>query len=184
MLRVKCPRKLFNSDSSSSVPLLSLRNVVSSTFTFFLRLLQAKAQHCVPNFPIFLTAYNNYVAKGVSPIWRRLNFAGFIFCPSLHISCSIQSYSSDHWWRVPDYRNSFIALLKRTFLRSEWGAERNTISIVSSNTKRNNWKDILLRLKLGSLILLLAVLLPRRLWCTALPRVGRVEVMRKLYFAA
>ena len=88
---------LFNSDSSSSVPSLSLRNVVSSPFTFFLRLLQPKAQHCVPNFPIFLTAYNNYVAKVITPIWRRLNFVGFIFCLSRHMSCSIQSYFSDQW---------------------------------------------------------------------------------------
>ena len=80
MLRVKCLRNvLFNSDTSLSIPSLSLRNVVSSPFTFFLRLPQPKAQHCVPNFPIFLTAYNNYVAKVVTPIWRRLNFAGFIF---------------------------------------------------------------------------------------------------------
>ena len=88
---------LFNSDSSSSVPLLSLRNVVSSPFIFFLRLLQPKTKHCVPNVPIFLTAYNNYVAKVVTPIWRRLNFAGFIFFPSRHTSCSIQSYFSDQW---------------------------------------------------------------------------------------
>ena len=76
---------LFNSDSSSSVPSLSLRNVVSSPFIFFLRLLQSKAQHYVPNFPIFLTAYNNYATKVVTPIWRRLNFAGFILCPSRHV---------------------------------------------------------------------------------------------------
>ena len=88
---------LFNTEYSSSVPLLSLRNVVSSPFTFFLRLLQLKAQHCVPNFPIFLTAYNNYATKVVSPILRRLNFAGFSFCPSRHTSCSIQSYFWDQW---------------------------------------------------------------------------------------
>ena len=88
---------LFNSDSSSSVPSLSLRNVVSSPFTFFLRLLQPKAQHCVPNFLNFLTAYNNYVAKVVTPILRRLNFADLIFCPSRHMSSSIQSYFSDQW---------------------------------------------------------------------------------------
>ena len=92
---------LFNSDSSSSVPLLSLRNVVSSPFTFFLRLLQPKGQHCVPNFAIFLTAYYNYVAKVVTRIWRRLNFAGLIFCPSRHMSCSIQSYLSDQLSRLP-----------------------------------------------------------------------------------
>ena len=63
---------LFNSDSSSSVPSLSLRNVVSSLFTFFLRLLQPKAQHCVSNFPIFLTAYNN---SNMAPIeFRGLHF--------------------------------------------------------------------------------------------------------------
>ena len=94
---------LFNSDSSSSVPSLSLRNVVSFPFTFFLRLLQPKAQHCVPNFPIFLTAYNNYVAKVVTPIWRRLNFARFIFCPTRHMSCSIQSYFSDQWSQRVEY---------------------------------------------------------------------------------
>ena len=98
-----CENFLFNSDSSSSVPSLSLRNVVSFPFTFFLRLLQPKAQHCVPNFPIFLTAYNNYVAKVVTPIWRRLNFARFIFCPTRHMSCSIQSYFSDQWSQRVEY---------------------------------------------------------------------------------
>ena len=92
---------LFNSDSSPSVPSLSLRNVVSSPFTFFLRLLQPKQQRCVPNFPIFLTAYNNYATNVVTPIWRRLNFTAFIFCPSRHMSCSIQSYFSDQWaWAI------------------------------------------------------------------------------------
>ena len=82
---------LFNMDSSSSVPLLLLRDVVSSPFTFFLRLLQPKAQNCVLNFQ---TAYNNYATKVVTPIWRRLNSAGFIFWPSRHtcMSCLIQSY--------------------------------------------------------------------------------------------
>ena len=98
MLRVKCPRKLpFQLGFFIVSSLLSLRNVVSSPFTFFLRLLQPKTKHCVANFPIFLTAYNNYVAKVVTPIWRRLNFAGFIFCPTRHMSCSIQSYFWDQW---------------------------------------------------------------------------------------
>ena len=82
---------LFNTDSSSSVLLLN-HSEMSSPFTFFLRLLQPKAQHCVPNFPIFLTAYNNYATKVVTPIWRRLKFAGFIFCRSQHMNCLIQSY--------------------------------------------------------------------------------------------
>ena len=41
--------------------------------------------------------YNNYATKVVTPIWRQLNFAGFIFCPSRHMSRSIQSYFSDQW---------------------------------------------------------------------------------------
>ena len=70
----------YSSDQKNS----SVEKLTKTDFTFFLHLLQPKAQHCVPNFPIFLTAYNNYVAKVVTPIWRRFNFAGFIFCPSRH----------------------------------------------------------------------------------------------------
>ena len=84
MLRVKCLRNVFfNSDSSLSIPSLSLRNVVSSPFTFFLRLLQSKAQHCVPNFSIFLTAYNNYVAEVVTSTLAPIEFRGLHF---LHLA--------------------------------------------------------------------------------------------------
>ena len=70
---------------------------MSSPFTFFLRLLQPKAQYCVPNFPIFLTAYNNYAAKVVTPILRRISRASIV--ADHDMSCSIQSYFSDQWFQ-------------------------------------------------------------------------------------
>ena len=87
MLRVKCLRNvLFNSDTSLSIPSLSLRNVVSSLSPFFFTYCSQKHS----------TGHSN-----MAPIeFRGLHFsplATFIFCPSRHMSCSIQSYFSDQW---------------------------------------------------------------------------------------
>ena len=81
---------LFNTDSSSSVPLLSLRNVVSSPFTFFLRLLQPKAQHCVPNFPLFLTAY-------IKQLWS-------LCCESCHSNVAPIQFRGLHFLPLATYK--------------------------------------------------------------------------------
>ena len=54
---------LFICDSSSSEPSLSLLPASCSNFRFF-RLLQPKAQHCVPFFPIV-------ISTALSQLWRE-----------------------------------------------------------------------------------------------------------------
>ena len=72
---------LFNLDSSSSGPSLPLRDVLSFPFTFFLRLLQPKAQHYVPSFPIFIIALQQHYRESGHSNMAQIEFRGLHFLP-------------------------------------------------------------------------------------------------------
>ena len=81
---------LFIDDSSSSEPSLSLLWLFPIALKLFLLLLQPKAQHSVPNLPIFSVSKDHVRRQNVSRNKRKqVNFAPLFNWAHLELSCSI-----------------------------------------------------------------------------------------------